>query len=70
MEKNSNDEELMALIFGTTTEANNKEETVLDLIDESLDAINEEKASDISQSIRVDDSSWSKHDLLSIVEEF
>lgn len=70
MDKNSNDEELMSLLFGTTAKKDDKEETVLDLIDESLDAFVDKRASDVSQSKRVDDSSWSRSDLLNIIEEF
>lgn len=70
MEKNSNDEELMSLIFGTTGKRDNTEETMLDLIDESLDSFLDKGVSDISQSNRVDDSSWSRRGLLNIVEEF
>lgn len=70
MEKKSNEEELLSLIFGTTAKKENSEETVLDLIDESFDSFVDKGSSDISQSSRVDDSSWSRRDLLNIVEEF
>ena len=69
MEKNNNTEDLMSLIFGTPNNINKKDETVLDLIDQSLESSVEQSASDVSQSNRSEDSVWTRRELLKIIEE-
>ena len=69
MAMNSNTEDLMSLIFGSTDKKEEEGETVLDLVDESFDSQTEYKVSDISQSTRFEDAIYSKRELLNIIEE-
>lgn len=69
MEKSNNTEDLMSLIFGTPNDSLKEDETVLDLIDQSLDSSVEQSASDVSQSNRSEESVWTRRELLKIIEE-
>lgn len=69
MATNSNTEDLMSLIFGSTDKKEEEGETVLDLVDESFDSQTDYKASDVSQSTRFEDAIYSKRELLNIIEE-
>lgn len=69
MATNSNTEDLMSLIFGSSDKKQDDSETVLDLVDESFESQTESKISDVSQSTRYEDAIWTKRELLNIIEE-
>ena len=68
MAMNSNTEDLMSLIFGSS-DKKEEGETVLDLVDESFDSQTEYKACDVSLSTRIEDAIYSKRELLNVIEE-
>ena len=69
MATNSNTEELMSLIFGTSDQKEYASETVLDLVDESFESQTESQISDVSVSMRYEDAIRTQRELLNIIEE-